>query len=162
MSRTRTIQDIVSIAYAELNRLARKEGPDGLALLSRCEFTADFEKGKGRCRIHLQIGREVVWTGYASVTEDDVQFLADEELVKRVLTPIRDSMSLVGLEVHAAVDRLFPKSVRKVDVEYSVEQAERKFAVLFQNGHVAEVMESELRTEIFVARCSMLYDLPPL
>ncbi len=74
----------------------------------------------------------------------------------------RQNLSLVAQMHWARLDRLFPKSIRNVELERREVDLNHRLIVTFKNGHVADCLESEAKDDLFTARCTMLYNLPPL
>lgn len=153
---------IVQAAYRELRKIAEREGPEGVYLLERAEFTVDYAGSD--IVLALQFGRDVVWKQRLSIKRYDIEEnkISVTEMEQRIVDTMRKSLSVVGMAEHARLDAQFKKSIERVEVEYRPDIHEKNFKVFFKNGHVAEGTESEIRTDYFMARCTMIYDLPPL
>lgn len=155
-------QGIVRAAYAELRKIAEREGPEGQFLLEQSEFCVDLHTGMAV--LSLQFGRNVVWKQQLPFSKgqiDNGQVTA-EAMEASVVMAMRKTLSLAGQAEHARLNLQFPKAIERVEVEYMPDIAQKNFKVFFKNGHVAEGSESEIRTDYFLARCAMIYDLPPL
>lgn len=85
-----------------------------------------------------------------------------EDIEKTVTHVARQNLSLVAQMHWARLDRLFPKSIRNVELERREVDLNHRLVVTFKNGHVADCLESEAKDDLFTARCTMLYNLPPL
>lgn len=72
------------------------------------------------------------------------------------------TLSVIANVQRARLERLFPGRIKAVELWVSPEKDQRWFKVLFNNGHVLEPKESEINTDLFIAQCSMIYDLPTL
>lgn len=153
---------IVRAAYAELRRVAEREGPEGAALLDMSEFCLDTHTG--HAVLSLWFARDKVWEQRLPISKGQLDggAISIEEAEKCVLQVMRDTLSLVGQKEHTRLNARFPKSIVRVEVEYMMATRERNFTVFFKNGHIAEGTESEIHTDHFLARCAMIYDLPPL
>jgi len=88
--------------------------------------------------------------------------MSDEKLRETVTTTMRSHLNLVAQMHHARLDKLFPGSIQDVTMGYNPETAQKTVHVKFKNGHVAEGPEFEAKQDIFLARCMMLYNLPPI
>lgn len=88
--------------------------------------------------------------------------MSDEELRDKVTNTMRSHLNLVAQMHHARLDKLFPGSIQEVTMGYSPEKALKTIHVKFKNGHMAEGPEHEAKQDIFLARCTMLYNLPPI
>lgn len=153
---------IVQAAYRELRKIAEREGPDGAYLLQQCEFCVDLHTGMAV--LSLQFGRDVVWKQQLPISKGQVEngSITVAAMEKHVIEAMRKTLSLVGQVEHSRLNGHFPKSIERVEVEYLPATNEKNFKVFFKNGHMAEGTEAEIRTDYFMARCTMIYDLPPL
>jgi hypothetical protein len=88
--------------------------------------------------------------------------MADEKLRDTVTTTMRSHLNLVAQMHHARLDKMFPGAIQDVTMGYNPEKAQKTIHVKFKNGHVAEGPEFEAKQDIFLARCMMLYNLPPI
>lgn len=83
-------------------------------------------------------------------------------LEEKVTHVARQNLSLVAQMHWARLDRLFPKSIKVVDIERNEQSLNHKLLVRFKNGHTAECYEKDAKDDLFTAQCAMLYNLPPL
>lgn len=88
--------------------------------------------------------------------------MSDDELRDVVTTTMRSHLNLVAQIHHARLDKLFPGSIQEITMGYDPEKAQKTLHVKFRNGHSAEGPEFEAKQDIFLARCMMLYNLPPI
>lgn len=153
---------IVSAAYRELRRIAEQEGPEGRYLLEQAEFCVDAHGGN--VVLSLQFGREVVWKSTLPISRAQIDdgAMPSAEMEQHAVAAMRKSLSVVGQYEHARLNKYFPKSIDRVEVNYDANANEKTFKVHFKNGHVAEGTQSEMSSDYFMARCTMIYDLPPL
>lgn len=83
-------------------------------------------------------------------------------LEKTVTHVARQNLSLVAQMHWARLDRMFPGSIKNVGLERNEATLQHRLVVVFKNGHIADCIEKEAHDDLFTARCSMLYNLPPL
>lgn len=108
-------------------------------------------------RIAVEFNRELVKRFDIHVSYKD----NTETLMEKINLVMQGNLSLVGQMHFVRLHKVFPNSIRDVTVVYNADKHEKIIHVEFKNGHVAEAPEAEAKTDLFIARCSMLFDLPP-
>lgn len=126
---------------AELRAIAEREGPEAIAAVPYFKT----------CVYQFRLAVSSIY-----------EAMSDGELENRVSAVMRNNLSILGQLHYVHLHKLFPHAIRDVQVEYDVTQDLKVVKVLFKNGHIAEAPEHESKTDLFIARCSMLFDLPPL
>ena len=142
--------------------MAKQEGPEGEYLLSVSDITADYIKGRQAIRVELSFLNKVVWTREIPLSESDVMTMDDSRFEEKITAAMRANLSLVAQMHFARLEQLFPKAIKDVRMSYDPVKHTKVVVVEFKNGHVAEAPEAEAKTDLFTARCAMLYDLPPI
>ena len=158
----RTIARVVNVLFAELRRVAKQEGPEGEYLLSVSDITADYIKGRQAIKVELLFMNKVVWKREIPISEYDVMTMKDDRFEEIITAAMRANLSLVAQMHFARLDQMFPKAIKNVRMNYYPDKRTKVVVVEFKNGHVAEAPEAEAKTDLFTARCAMLYDLPPI
>lgn len=62
--------------------------------------------------------------------------------------------------IHYQLDKLFPRSIKRIDIERRDVDFDVHIAVVFNNNHVAHTTAEKIMSGEFIALCSMLYQLP--
>ena len=158
----RSISTVVQLAWAELRAIAIAEGDDALRMMDFLDITADY-KGNGKVELVIEFNKEVIWRNRLPISRTNVDVpstMTDEKLQSTLSVHMRKQLSLVSQMHHARLDKLFPNSIKEVKLGYDPAKAEKLVIVIFKNGHTAEACEAESKTDLFTARCAMLYDLP--
>ena len=158
----RTIARVVNVLFAELRRVAKQEGPEGEYLLSVSDITADYIKRRQAIKAELLFMNKVVWKQEIPISELDVMTMEYGRLKEKITAVMRANLSLVAQLHFARLEQLFPKAIKDVHINYDPDKHTKVVVVEFKNGYVAEAPEAEAKTDLFTARCAMLYDLPPL
>lgn len=157
------VNDVTKFLNEELRKIAEDEGPDGMLMLEHTEFVIDYGTMDAALRVAMEYRGQRVWQAELDMSREQMdRGMVDELFKKNITSAMRGTLSLVGQMHHARLDKLFPKSIKEVKVSYDPEKARKVVNVHFHNGHVASADEMEAKTELFTARCSLLYDLPPL
>lgn len=146
---------------AELKAIAEREGPEAIAAVPYFEITVDHESAQQVMRVQIEIHKTCVYQFRLAVSSI-YEAMSDGELENRVSAVMRNNLSILGQLHYVRLHKLFPHAIRDVQVEYDATQDLKVVKVLFKNGHIAEAPEHESKTDLFIARCSMLFDLPPL
>lgn len=132
-------------------------------LLEHADVTADYVNGRNEVMVKLLFQNKEIWEKRIAITADQVErTMDDEDLEKTISRTLRAHLNIVAQMHFARLELLFPKSIAEVTMGYDSRLAVKTIHVKFKNGHVAEGPESEAKTELFHARCAMLYDLPPI
>ena len=105
---------------------------------------------------------KVVWKREIPISEYDVLTMKDDRFEEIITAAMRANLSLVAQMHFARLDQMFPKAIKDVRMNYDPDKRTKVVVVEFKNGHVAEAPEAEVNTDLFTARCAMLYDLPPI
>lgn len=158
----RTLQRLSQHGIEVLRGLVREL--EGEYALEHFDVTVDQHKD-GYATIAVEFKGNQIWKKHMLVpglTAGDGVNMSDEQLRDRVTTTMRSHLSLVAQMHHARLDKLFPGSIQEVTMGYDPEKAQKTLHVKFKNGHVAEGPEFEAKQDIFLARCTMLYNLPPI
>jgi hypothetical protein len=160
----RSIVGVVRLLNQELQRLTLQE-PEGKDFLEHAEITADYVNGRQAVGIILSYRNRQVWRRLLPISANQVEFssnMSDEKLYNTITDTMRKHLNLVAQMHFARLDPMFPNSIDEVSMGYDPTTNSKTVQVKFKNGHVAEGPESEAKLDIFLARCAMLYDLPPL
>jgi hypothetical protein len=157
-----TIHRITSLANREFVRAAQDlDEVDRAEVLNNAQITADYV-GSG---VELEIvfmnfylfKRVLPLTIYMVENE-----MGREDVEKTVTTTMAAHLNLMTQMHFARLAHMFPRSIAHVSTEYDHRSAQDMLIVEFRNGHKAIGPVSEAKTELFHARCAMLYDLPEL
>lgn len=160
----RSINTVIGYAWAEIRRIAKEEGDDGMRMMEHLDLTADVNNGRDLLEIAVEFKKEVIWRSRVPITRANIDFessMSNKELQDTLSVHMRKQLSLVAQLHHARLDKLFPGAISGVRLGYIPATAEKIIIVTFKNGHEAEATETESKTDLFTARCLMLYDLPP-
>jgi hypothetical protein len=157
-----TFSRVAQTLTNELRQIAAREGPEGALMLRDAEVTVDFTNNRTALVAKVYYRGLEIWNRRIGVSEDDMMVLKDDVLVEKISDAMRGTLTLAGQVQHAKLEKLFPGAIKNVIVTYDAEKHEKVYQVIFKNGHMAEGLESEMKTELFMARCTMLYDLPAL
>lgn len=96
----------------------------------------------------------VLNTGYVDTQDQGLQ-----NIVTHVM---KEHLDLKSQLHHAWLSQYFPNSIKSVGMEFNLETQTKMICVTFKNGHKAIGPESDVKKDIFLARCTMIYDLPPI
>lgn len=140
-----------------------RENPDANMFFENVEFTADH-RNRGDVLIQLWFRNKSIWQHSLGLKEavDNPYTMSDDAFKSTISKAMRDHLNVVSQMHLLKLDKHFPNSIKEVNMSYDVQRAARKLHVVFKNGHVAECYEHEAKTDDFMARCTMLYDLPSL
>jgi hypothetical protein len=139
------------------------EGPEGRYLLEFAEITADYVNCRQMIRIALAFKGNELWVRTLPMSASQVEFqMTDKEFADKITTTMRSHLNLVAQMHYARLEPMFPGSIAEVTMGYRHDIAQKTVHVKFKNGHIAEGPEHEAKSELFFARCAMLYDLPPI
>lgn len=140
-------------------------GPEGKYLLEYAEITADYIKGRQSIRVALSFKGNELWVRELPMSATQVEFrtqMDDKEFESKITTTMRNHLNLVAQMHYARLEPMFPGSIQEVTMGFDMETNEKTICVKFKNGHVADGPERESKSEFFLAKCTMLYDLPPI
>lgn len=160
----RSLVGINSLLYNELRKRSLEE-PEGALFLDHAEITADYIKHRQAVGVELSYRGKVIWRKELPITANDVEFaskMSDKDLMETVTSTMRKHLNLIAQMHFARLEPMFPNSIDEVTMGFDPKSNTKTIHVKFKNGHVAEGPESEAKQDIFLARCAMLYDLPPL
>ena len=155
----------MQVLNSELVRAALAEGPEGRFLLEYAEITADYIKGRQSIRIALSFKGSELWVRELPMTSSQVELssvMSDKSFEEKITTTMRSHLNLVAQMHYARLEPMFPGSIAEVTMDYDVDTNTKLVRVKFKNGHVADGPEHEAKSEFFLAKCTMLYDLPPI
>jgi len=158
----RTLARLSQHAFTQLREQAREL--DSEYALDNFDITFDEDRTPGRVMMNVEFRGKVIWRGSVAVpglTSDGVH-MPDEGLRDAVSNTMKAHLDLVAQMHFARLEQMFPKSIDTVTMGYDPQKDRKLIIVKFKNGHVAQGPESEAKTELFHARCAMLYDLPPI
>lgn len=155
-----SLSRVVSVALAEIRQIAAKEDGGGY-LLEHVEVTADFIMSRTMIELRIQFFDMVMWFKRFPVSEAQLMEMDTDEIKEKVTHAMRGTLDLLANMHHARLARMFPNCIHKVEVEFSIDTRTKLISVMFKNGHIATASEAEAKTDLFTARCAMLYDLPP-
>jgi hypothetical protein len=161
VTQRRSLQTVIALLHGELKRIAEEEGEDALMLVRYCDVSADFVHDQ-KLIVKVDWQNKTIWWAEIKMSEHEMLNLADGDFKDTVTRTMRGTLSLAGQKHHARLELMFPKAIEKVDVAYNAEKDCKMVAVRFKNGHIATATEHEAKTDLFTARCAMLYDLPPI
>jgi len=151
-----TIHRIRDLAIEELVRQAQKlERDDALHVLNFTDVTADY--------VSRGVALQLVYLGHKlfnrilplTIFHLENRF-GRPDVEKLVTETMSAHMNLLTQMHFARLAQMFPKSILTVEIEGE------QLVVEFKNGHKAIGPLHEAKTELFHARCAMLYDLPEL
>ena len=148
---------------AELRRLCEQE-PDLAAAREFIDVTADIYNQQ-YLDISVTFRNNEIWKKRLPITRSQIEMsseMSDKALEDQVTTTMRKHLDLVAQMHFARLEQMFPKSIDTVTMGYDPAKDQKLVIVKFKNGHVAQGPESEAKTDVFHARCAMLYDLPPI
>lgn len=134
-------------------------------LLEHADLTADYVNGRQGIKVSLLFRNKPIWTRILPISANQVEIpsqMSDEKFEQTISNTMRSHLNLVAQMHFARLDQMFPNSIAEVTMGYSPERAEKTIIVKFKNGHVADGPEAESKSEFFLAKCTMLYDLPPI
>lgn len=153
-----------SIVERILVEKAHREGPDAVAILRYLQISADSHFHDMSTRVVIEYSHpEQGYFVLYGFSIDDNDLRKDEAHVTKVLSvAMQGNLSLVGQMHFVRLQKYFPKAIRDVAVLFDEKLHQKIIQVQFKNGHVAEAPEAEAKTDLFLAKCSMLFDLPPL
>lgn len=160
----RSIVGINSLLYNELRKRSLEE-PEGARFLDHAEITADYIKHRQAVGVELSYRGTVIWRRELPLTANDVEIasaMSDQQVIETVTGTMRKHLNLIAQMHFARLEPMFPGSIDEVTMGFDPKTNTKTIHVKFKNGHVAEGPEGEAKDEIFLARCAMLYDLPPL
>lgn len=161
----RSISAVNDHVYEEFKRIAASEPVAGAFFMDSVGFTADYIKSRQKVLVQMFYKNKSVWRCEMALSAAQVELkgiMDDDAFTETITKTMRDHLNIVSQMHYARLDAQFPNSIRDVCLEYDMARAVRKVAVRFKNGHIAECDEAQIKTEEFLARCMMLYDLPAL
>lgn len=145
-----------------IKEIAEREGPQATEMLRFIDCSADFRNGNQFVLMSLVYRQNQFWERKIKMSESDMYTMKEDFFVNTISDAMRGTLSLAGQIEQTRLEKMFPNSIKNVLVTYDHQKAEKVFQVVFKNGHMAEGYESEVHTDYFSAKCTMLYDLPPL
>jgi len=148
---------------AEMRRIAKNE-PDVAAIMDHLDVTADIQNQQ-YLTLAVTFMNKQIWKKQLPITRSQIEYreqMSDSKLESTITNTMRNHLNLVAQMHHAWLDKHFPNSIAEVTMGYDPQKAQKTIHVRFKNGHVAEGPENEAKQDIFLARCTMLYDLPPI
>lgn len=161
----RSIAGVAQVLNTELVRAAKAEGPEAQFLLDHAEITVDYIKHRQSIRVALSFKGNELWVRELPITATQVELasvMSDKAFEEQITTTMRSHLNLVAQMHYARLEPMFPGAIAQVTMEYDVETSTKLVRVQFKNGHVADGPEHEAKSEFFLAKCTMLYDLPPI
>lgn len=151
------IKFIRDVLLREIERMASADAAQHPDIWQWFKYKADLSVdpvGDHKIRVDLTGG------GINAHWIMDIKGIGDLE--QRVTHVARQNLSLVAQMHWARLDTMFPKAIRNCEIERNEATLDHRLIVTFKNGHVADCFEREAKDDLFTARCSMLYNLPPL
>ncbi len=137
-----------------------RHGEEGRLALQLSEITVDRDDqglvatvwfaGKAIRSIPYQVGRSLLEQPETASLERDIT------------AAMLNHLDLIGQVHYTRLAKLFPGSIREVEMGFSPLTASKTVKVYFKNGHTAEADERASHEDEFLARCVMLHDLPPV
>jgi hypothetical protein len=166
----RSLEGVAQVLLDELRRAAAAEGPDGVYFLEHADITADYIDGQEAIRVGLSYRNKEIWARKIPMSRYQVEgvkysgkpAVTDDKFRETISNTMRAHLNLVAQLHYARLAQVFPDSIADVALSYDPETMQKTLCVKFKNGHVAEGPESEAKSEVFLARCAMLYDLPSI
>lgn len=135
------------------------------AFFRNVEFTADH---RNRVGVLLQMwhNRNVVWShslpDRLSDAIDTPSIMTDGEFKTTISKAMRDHLNIVSQMHLARLEQMFPRAIKDVELGYDVTRGVKTLVVKFKNGHEADCDEGQAKSQEFLAKCTMLYDLPAI
>lgn len=161
----RSIAGVAQVLNTELVRAAKAEGPEAQFLLDHAEITVDYIKRREALRIALSFKGSELWVRELPMTAMQVELqsvMSDKSFEEKITTTMRSHLNLVAQMHYARLEPMFPESIAEVTMGFDPETHTKLVCVKFKNGHVADGPEHEAKSDFFLAKCTMLYDLPPI
>jgi hypothetical protein len=156
-----SILDVQKHLLKVLREIAATEGPEGAALLHFVDINADRQGDYLRVEVMFQRRKiwqkRIRWDGSLFENQDHHEF---EVEISKVSEAMRGTLSLVAEKHHAYLESRFPGRIERVQAEFDVERYTRILRVVFKNGHKLTCDEKEVKTDEFIAKCCLFYDLP--
>lgn len=113
--------------------------------------------------VRIWFNCEEVWSRSISVSGLYDEFRMDDKELRQVISETMKAHLDLAAQLHfARLSQKFPSAITNVSMAYDATTNTKMIQVLFKNGHKAIGPESEAKSEVFLARCAMLYDLPPI
>lgn len=151
---------VQSLAALELHKMCLESEISDWPEISNIEIAVDVDHLRGGLLLQIDFSRDRSWS--KKITVSSYADMSEGELENRVSAAMRNNISILGQMHYVRLHKLFPNSIKDVQIQYKPETHEKIVQVLFKNGHRAEATEHESKGELFIAKCSMLYDLPPI
>lgn len=158
----RSLSGIIRRLTQELINIANQEGLDPREIANDTDVSADYTGSCEGIIVQVAYRGRTVWGRTFAINQENLGKMTDEAFDKAVTHTMKQQLSLTAQIHFARLDRIFPGSIKDVTSTYNSELATKIIKVLFHNGHVAEAPEGEAKSDLFTAKCSMLYDLPPI
>lgn len=158
----RSLGGVIRRLADEVRDIAAREELDPKEVIDNIDVSADFIGFGDGMRIEVAYRGRKAWGRVFPITGEKLYNMTDEAFDKAVTNTMRQQLSLVAQMHYARLDKIFPGFIKDVTSTYNSELATKIIKVLFHNGHVAEAPEGEAKSDLFTAKCSMLYDLPPI
>ena len=159
----RTLERLSIHATDELKRMVQRLG--GAYALDHFEVTVDQVHSGGQyVLLRIWFMHRPIWEQRLHVPGLNAGYVTtqDQTLANIVTHVMKEHLDLVAQMHHAWLDRQFPNSIKEVRMERNLETDTKMICVIFKNGHKAIGPESDVKKDIFLARCAMIYDLPPI
>ncbi len=157
-----TIHRITSLANREFVRAAQDlDAEDRNEVLIKAQITADYVGSGVQLEIvflNFYLFRRILPLTIYMVENE----MSRADVENTVTTTMAAHLNLMTQMHFARLAHMFPRSIAQVTTEHDAEKNIDLLVVEFRNGHKAVGPVSEAKTELFHARCAMLYDLPQL
>ncbi len=142
--------------------IAESEGPEAVSFFNQLDIAVDYNYRQNGYLIEASWGGGRSFAFKFGMSEPTAMEKSSTELDAELTPFMRQNLSLAAQLIHARLDKIFPNAIQRVETEFSQATLTKRFKIIFKNGHVAETPEHESKSDLFIAQCMMLYDLPPL
>lgn len=158
----RSLGGVIRRLTQELMEIAKREKLDPKDVANDTDVSADYVGFDQGIKLEVAYRGRKVWERTFLINRSKMEDMTDEAFDKSITTTMRQQLSLSAQMHWARLDKLFPDRIGNVTTEYNTQLAVKIIKVFFKNGHTAEAPEQEAKSDLFTARCAMIYDLPPI
>lgn len=142
--------------------IAFDEGPEAMEFFKQLDIAVDYNYRQNGYLVEASWGGGRSFAFKFGMSELTAMEKKAEDLDAELTPFMKKNLSLAAQLLHARLDKQFPNAIQRVETEHVPSTCTKNFKVVFKNGHFAETPEHESKSDLFLARCMMLYDLPPL
>lgn len=156
----REMKDIQRQLLAVLKEIVARDNAE--VALDKLDISTDTGYGYS-LYVYIFYGQREIWQhrikGGAVYSSSDEESVGDA--VGQMSEAMRGTLNMAAITYQLWLEkRYFPDAIDKVEAEMSREKRHRVYIVHFKNGHKLRVEEPDAKTDEFIAKCCMFYDLP--